>query len=291
MPNEPSVPGEMLGAGDIRARAAEIGLRPTKQLGQNFVIDPNTIQRIVREADISPDDVVLEVGPGLGSLTVALVPKAAVVVAIEIDGKLAAALPQTVKKHVPAFADRLIVQQADALRVTDVQPSPTTLIANLPYNVSVPVLVHLFGTLPSLRHALVMVQREVGERIVASPGTKAYGVPSVKMQWFGDVRLAGSIPRTVFWPAPNVDSVLVRVDRTAPPAGSRTDVFTLVDAAFGQRRKMLRRALTPAYGSPAVIETALESLGISGSARGEELSVTQFAGLSAVLPRAHTLSS
>jgi 16S rRNA (adenine1518-N6/adenine1519-N6)-dimethyltransferase len=281
----------MLGAGDIRARASEIGLRPTKQLGQNFVIDPNTIQRIVREADISPDDVVLEVGPGLGSLTVALLPKAAVVVVIEIDDKLAAALPQTVRKYVPAFADRLIVQHADALRVTDVQPSPTTLIANLPYNISVPVLVHLFSSLPSLSHALVMVQREVGERIVASPGRKAYGVPSVKMQWFGDVRLAGSIPRTVFWPVPNVDSVLVRVDRKAAPSGSRTDVFTLVDAAFGQRRKMLRRALTPAYGSPAAIEAALESLGISGSARGEELSVTQFAGLSAVLPRAHTLSS
>jgi 16S rRNA (adenine1518-N6/adenine1519-N6)-dimethyltransferase len=285
------VPGELLGAGDIRTRASEIGLRPTKQLGQNFVIDPNTIQRIVREADISPDDVVLEVGPGLGSLTVALLPKAAAVVVIEIDDKLAAALPQTVRKYVPAFADRLIVQHADALRVTDVQPSPTTLIANLPYNISVPVLVHLFSSVPSLSHALVMVQREVGERIVASPGTKAYGVPSVKMQWFGDVRLAGSIPRTVFWPAPNVDSVLVRVDRKAPPPGSRTDVFTLVDAAFGQRRKMLRRALTPAYGSPSAIEAALESLGISGAARGEELSVTQFAGLAAVLPRTHTLSS
>ena len=285
------MPGELLGAGDIRTRASEIGLRPTKQLGQNFVIDPNTIQRIVREADISPDDVVLEVGPGLGSLTVALLPKAAAVVVIEIDDKLAAALPQTVRKYVPAFADRLIVQHADALRVTDVQPSPTTLIANLPYNISVPVLVHLFSSVPSLSHALVMVQREVGERIVASPGTKAYGVPSVKMQWFGDVRLAGSIPRTVFWPAPNVDSVLVRVDRKAPPPGSRTDVFTLVDAAFGQRRKMLRRALTPAYGSPSAIEAALESLGISGAARGEELSVTQFAGLAAVLPRTHTLSS
>lgn len=290
-PNELFVPGELLGAGDVRARASAIGLRPTKQLGQNFVIDPNTIQRIVREADVAPDDVVLEVGPGLGSLTVALLMRATTVVVIEIDDKLAGALPQTVNDHVPAFADRLIVQHADALRVTDVHPAPTTLIANLPYNISVPVLVHLFSTLPSLNHALVMVQREVGERIVASPGTKAYGVPSVKMQWFGDVRLAGSIPRTVFWPEPNVDSALVRVDRKPPPTGSRCDVFTLVDAAFGQRRKMLRRALTPAYGSPTVIEAALESLGISGTARGEELSVIQFAGLAAVLPPAHTLSS
>lgn len=284
------MPGEMLGAREIRERAASIGLQPTKQLGQNFVIDPNTIARIVREADLSADDIVLEVGPGLGSLTVALLPKVGVVEAVEIDPLLAGALAQTLRMHVPDYVDRLIVTQADALRVTDLEPAPTALIANLPYNVSVPVLVHMFSTFPSLDRALVMVQREVGERIVATPGSKAYGVPSVKMQWFGAVRLVGAIPRKVFWPEPNVDSVLVRIDRRPPPSESRADVFALVEAAFGQRRKMLRRALTPDYGTPPVIEAALESVGVSGSARGEELSVTQFAALSAALPRTPTLA-
>jgi 16S rRNA (adenine1518-N6/adenine1519-N6)-dimethyltransferase len=290
MPNEPSVPGELLGAREIRARAKAIGLQPTKQLGQNFVIDPNTISRIVREAELSSDDVVLEVGPGLGSLTIALVSKVTAVVAVEIDPLLAEALTETVRTQAPEYVDRLIVHHADALRVTELQPAPTALIANLPYNVSVPVLVHMFSTFPTLGRALVMVQREVGERIVATPGSKAYGVPSVKMQWFGTARLAGSIPRTVFWPEPNVDSVLVRIDRTAPPEGSRADVFALVEAAFGQRRKMMRRALTPAYGAPAAIEAALESIGVAGNARGEELSVTQFAELSERLPRTPTLA-
>jgi 16S rRNA (adenine1518-N6/adenine1519-N6)-dimethyltransferase len=285
------VPGELLGAREIRARATAIGLQPTKQLGQNFVIDPNTISRIMREAAVSRDDIVLEVGPGLGSLTVALVPRVSTVLAVEIDPLLAESLAETVRTHAPRFVDRLVVHQADALRVTDLQPPPTALIANLPYNVSVPVLVHMFSTFPSLDRALVMVQREVGERIVAIPGSKAYGVPSVKMQWFGAVRLAGTIPRTVFWPEPNVDSTLVRIDRTPPPPGSRSEVFALVEAAFGQRRKMLRRALTPAYGPPAFIESALESIGVAGNARGEELSVTQFAELSARLPRTPTLAT
>jgi len=287
MPSVLSVPGELLGAADVRIIADRIGIRPTKQLGQNFVIDPNTVQRIVREAAVRSDDVVLEVGPGLGSLTLALLPAAAQVIAVEVDPILAGELPNTVRSHVPGLAHRLTVVEQDALTLTTLHPEPTALIANLPYNVSVPVLIHLFCELPSLRSALVMVQREVGERLAATPGTKTYGVPSVKMQWFGDVTLAGKISRTVFWPEPNVDSVLVRIDRTAPPTGSRERTYQVVDAAFAQRRKMLRRSLAPRYGSG--VDAALQQLGIPDSARAEELTVQQFAALAELLPDLLTL--
>ena len=284
------MPGDLLGAADIRRLAAELDLRPTKQRGQNFVIDPNTVQRIVREADLRPTDIVLEVGPGLGSLTLALLPHVARVIAVEIDPTLAKALPETVRERAPEFFDRFEVRNDDACRLQRVQPEPTALVANLPYNVSVPVLIHLFTELPSIERALVMVQREVGERLAAAPGSKAYGVPSVKMQWFGDVRLAGAVPRAVFWPEPNVDSVLVRIERGTPPDGSRELTFAIVDAAFNQRRKMLRRSLV-GFAAPPQIEAALVQLGYSPEARGEELSVQDFAALTRMVDDRHTLQS
>jgi 16S rRNA (adenine1518-N6/adenine1519-N6)-dimethyltransferase len=285
-----SVPGELLGAAEIRRLAAELSVRPTKQLGQNFVIDPNTVQRIVRAADVHADDVVLEVGPGLGSLTLALLPMVSAVIAVEIDPVLAHALPKTIAQFAPDHRDRLHVIEADALHLKEVHPIPTALVANLPYNVSVPVLLHLFADFPSVRRGLVMVQREVGERLAASPGTKAYGVPSVKMQWYADVHLAGAISRSVFWPEPNVDSVLVRIERRDPPTGSREATFALVDAAFGQRRKMLRGALH-AFASAPQIEAALTTLGLPPQVRGEELTVQDFAALAQILVEPHTLPS
>src|SRR3954447_7489015 len=230
----------LLGPAEIRELAARLGVTPTKKLGQNFVHDPNTVRRIVAAAGIRPDDVVLEVGPGLGSLTLGLVGVAAHVHAVEIDPTLAAALPQTVR------SDRLTVHQVDALKISaaDLAPAPTMLVANLPYNVAVPVVLHLLATLPTLHGGLVMVQKEVADRLVAGPGSKVYGVPSVKLAWFADARPAGRVPPAVFWPVPNVDSGLVAFTRHAPPAGvDRRTVFEVVDAAFEQRRKTLRAAL------------------------------------------------
>lgn len=283
MPSEHSLPGDLLGAKDIRQIAEQLQIRPTKQLGQNFVIDPNTIERIIRAADLTPDDVVLEVGPGLGSLTLGLLPRVSSVIAVEIDERLAVRLPITVAKYAPEFTDRLVVLHANAMDVTNMERAPTALVANLPYNVSVPVLLHLFRTFPTIERALVMVQREVGERLAAAPGSKTYGVPSVKAQWFGDVRLAGAVPRTVFWPEPNVDSVLVRIDRQAEPSSSvgRERVFAVVDKAFGQRRKMLRSALGD-FGRDRV-EGALRSAGLSETIRGEECSVADFIRLADAL--------
>ena len=231
--------------------AAALDLRPTKQRGQNFVIDPNTVRRIVRDSGITGDDVVLEVGPGLGSLTLALLDVAARVVAIEVDPVLARALPATIADRAPGHAERFEVVLADALRVTEVPgPAPTALVANLPYNVSVPVLLHLLELLPSLERGLVMVQAEVADRLAARPGSKVYGVPSVKAAWFADVRRAGAVGRNVFWPAPNVDSGLVAWTRREPPSTpvTRAEVFAVVDAAFAHRRKALRPAAARARG-------------------------------------------
>lgn len=277
------MPGDLLGVKEIREIAEQLQLRPTKQLGQNFVIDPNTIDRIIRVADLSPSDVVLEVGPGLGSLTLGLLPNVRAVIAVEIDDRLASQLPVTVARHAPQFTDRLTVIRANALDTFDMDQAPTALVANLPYNVSVPVLLHLLRTIPTLERALVMVQREVGERLAAHPGSKTYGVPSVKAQWFGDVRLAGTVPRSVFWPEPNVDSVLVRIDRKPEPESiaGREQVFAVVDQAFGQRRKMLRSALG-AWGRVRV-EDALRSVGLPETIRGEECSVTDFIRLADAL--------
>jgi 16S rRNA (adenine1518-N6/adenine1519-N6)-dimethyltransferase len=271
-----------LGPAEVRLLADGLGLRPTKQRGQNFVIDPNTVRRIVRASEVTSDDVVVEVGPGLGSLTLALLATAARVVAVEVDPVLARALPGTITTYAPGQADRFEVVEADALRVTELPgPPPTAMVANLPYNVSVPVLLHLMTVLPSLRHGLVMVQAEVADRLAAPPGSRTYGVPSVKAAWFADVRRAGSVGRSVFWPAPNVDSGLVAWTHRPPPAGTATreQVFRVVDAAFAHRRKMLRSTLRELAGSAEAAEAALAHAGVDPTARGESLRVEQFAAI------------
>ena len=276
----------LLGAADVRRLAEACGVRPTKQRGQNFVIDGNTVRRIVRTSDISEDDVVLEIGPGLGSLTLGLLEIARRVVAIEIDEVLAGALPATIAEFAPDQADNFEVVQADAMRITDVPgPPPTALVANLPYNVSVPVLLHLFALLPSVRTGLVMVQSEVAHRLAAPPGSRTYGVPSVKAAWYADVRLAGKIGRNVFWPMPNVDSALVAWTRHEPPRdmADREKVFAVVDAAFAQRRKTLRATLTGIAGSAMAAENALVAAGVSPQARGEAIGVEDFARIAACL--------
>jgi 16S rRNA (adenine1518-N6/adenine1519-N6)-dimethyltransferase len=270
----------LLGPADVRSLAAALDIRPTKQRGQNFVIDANTVRRIVRAADLDPADVVLEVGPGLGSLTLALLDGVSRVVAIEIDPVLARALPATVARFAPAYVDRFEVVEADALRVTAVPgPGPTALVANLPYNVSVPVLLHLMSLLPTLRKGLVMVQAEVADRLAAPPGSRTYGVPSVKAAWYASVRRTGSIGRNVFWPAPNVDSGLVAWEHRSPPqvSVSRKEVFAVVDAAFAQRRKTLRSTLKTMAGSAVAAEAALAHAGIDPMARGESLTIDDFA--------------
>src|SRR6478752_9393764 len=276
----------LLGPADVRALAAELDVRPTKQRGQNFVIDANTVRRIVRAAGVGPDDVVVEVGPGLGSLTLALLSEVSRVVAVEVDPVLAGALPATLASYAGDLADRCEVVLADAMRIDAIPgPPPTALVANLPYNVSVPVLLHLLSLLPSLEHGLVMVQAEVADRLAAAPGSKVYGVPSVKAAWFADVRRAGSIGRNVFWPAPNVDSGLVAWTRRDPPAttASRTQVFAVVDAAFAHRRKALRGALR-VLASTEEVAAALEAAGIDPLARGESLTVEDFARIAEGLP-------
>lgn len=270
----------LLGAGDIRALARSIGLRPTKALGQNFVVDGGTVQRIVRSAAVDSDDVVLEVGPGFGSLTLALLSAVRSVTAAEVDERLAALLPQTVAARMPAAAGKLTVVHADALRLDRVPGTePTAIVANLPYNVAVPVLLHLLATLPSVRRVLVMVQLEVAQRLAAAPGDPAYGVPSAKLRWYGEVRLAGRIGRQVFWPVPRVDSGLVFLDRHEPPRtrASRAEVFAVVDAAFGQRRKMLRAALAGWAGSASAAADAVRAAGFEPTARGETLGIADFA--------------
>jgi len=272
----------LLGPADIRRLADSLGIRPTKRLGQNFVVDANTVRRIVRTAELQSDDVVLEIGPGLGSLTLGLLSAASHVVAVEVDEVLAGALPVTVHDRAPGLAERLTVVPADALHLRDLpDPAPTALVANLPYNVAVPVVLHMLELVPSLRQALVMVQAEVADRIAAAPGSRLYGVPSVKVAWWARATRAGSVPRTVFWPVPNVDSALVRLVRREPPATTapRQDVFAVVDAAFAQRRKSLRAALAGWAGSTVAADTALRTAGVDPMLRGEALDVTAFARL------------
>ncbi|WP_432253026.1 16S rRNA (adenine(1518)-N(6)/adenine(1519)-N(6))-dimethyltransferase RsmA [Streptomyces sp. HNM1019] len=273
----------LLGPADIRELAARLGVRPTKQRGQNFVIDANTVRRIVRTAGVRPDDVVVEVGPGLGSLTLALLEAADRVTAVEIDDVLAVALPATVRDRLPHRADRFALVHSDALRLTELPgPAPTALVANLPYNVAVPVLLHMLGRFPTIERTLVMVQSEVADRLAAPPGSKVYGVPSVKAAWYAHVRRAGAIGRNVFWPAPNVDSGLVSlIRRDEPPrtTATREEVFAVVDAAFAQRRKTLRAALAGWAGSAGAAEAALRAAGVSPQARGESLRVEDFAAI------------
>jgi 16S rRNA (adenine1518-N6/adenine1519-N6)-dimethyltransferase len=269
----------LLGAADIRRLAAELDVRPTKTLGQNFVIDGNTIRRIVATADVVPGETVLEVGPGLGSLTLGLLDAAGHVVAVEIDPKLAARLEQTASEWRPDAAGRLDVVLADALQVTELPKAPDALVANLPYNVAVPVVLHLLEHFPSLRHGLVMVQDEVADRLAAKPGSKIYGVPSVKAAWYGSMRKAGVIGMNVFWPAPKIASGLVEFTRGEPPVtrAPRREVFAVIDAAFAQRRKTLRAALAGWAGSAARAEEALRQANVDPSARGEVLDIAAFA--------------
>ncbi|PSR59784.1 16S rRNA (adenine(1518)-N(6)/adenine(1519)-N(6))-dimethyltransferase [Nocardia sp. MDA0666] len=277
---------ELLGPAEVRVLAERFGVRPTKQLGQNFVHDANTVRRIVATAGVGRDDVVLEVGPGLGSLTLALLDVVDRVIAVELDPVLAQHLPETVSDRAPELAGRLTVVPGDALRVsaTDIPGEPTALVANLPYNVAVPVLLHLLAELPSIRTALVMVQAEVADRLSAEPGSRIYGVPSVKAGFFGTVRRAGAVGRQVFWPVPQVESGLVRIERfTEPPwsldTAHRERVFAVVDAAFAQRRKTLRAALAGWAGSPAEAERRLLAAGIAPTARGETLDTAAFVRL------------
>ncbi len=272
----------------IRELAAELDLRPTKQRGQNFVHDANTVRRIVAAAGVRPDDVVLEIGPGLGSLTLGLLEVADQVVAVEIEHSLAERLPRTVAERLPGRADRLRVVEADALKVDALaDPQPTLVVANLPYNVSVPVLLHVLAEFPGIRGGLVMVQAEVADRLVAGPGSKTYGVPSVKLAWYCAARRVGSVPPTVFWPVPQVDSGLVELVRRDPPVTSadREQVFAVIDAAFGQRRKMLRSALSGLFGSSAAASAALTEVGVDPQSRGEVLAVTDFVRVAEALVR------
>jgi 16S rRNA (adenine1518-N6/adenine1519-N6)-dimethyltransferase len=272
----------LLGPAEIRDLADLLDVTPTKKLGQNFVIDGNTVRRIVRVAGVEPGDTVVEVGPGLGSLTLGLLEADASVVAIEIDKRLAAQLPTTVGELAPAVADRLTVIREDAMAVTDLPSAPSRLVANLPYNVSVPVLLHFLEHFDSIRSGVVMVQAEVGYRVAAGPGSKVYGAPSVKAAWYGSWRTAGTVSRQVFWPVPNVDSVLVAFERHEVEPGDealRRRTFELVDAAFQQRRKMLRQALSSVFGDSATASETLEAAGIAPTLRGEQLGVAEFVAL------------
>jgi 16S rRNA (adenine1518-N6/adenine1519-N6)-dimethyltransferase len=272
---DPLVSG-LLGPAEIRDLAELLGIQPTKKLGQNFVIDANTVRRIVKSAGVTRGETVVEVGPGLGSLTLGLLEAGASVVAVEIDRRLAEQLPLTVAELAPD-ADLTVITE-DALRITDLPGEPTVLVANLPYNVSVPVLLHFLEHFPSIQRGLVMVQAEVGERVAAGPGSKVYGSPSIKAAWYGTFTTAGKVSRQVFWPVPNVDSILVRFERHGQPGteAERLATFELVDAAFQQRRKMLRQALSVVLGDSAAASARLEAAGIAPTARGEELTVDDF---------------
>jgi len=275
----------LLGAAQIRELAAQLELKPSKSLGQNFVIDSNVCTKIVRTAGVTSDDIALEIGPGLGSLTLALLDAAQSVIAVEIDPRLAQQLPVTVAEHFE-HPENLTVINKDALAVNDLPVSPTVLVANLPYNVSVPVLLHLLEKFPTLRTGVVMVQAEVADRLAANPGGKEYGIPSVKAAWWADVKNVGTVSRSIFWPAPNVDSKLVGFTRreTAGSEESREKVFTIIDAAFAQRRKMLRSALSSLYGSSSAAEAILVKAGIDPTLRGEALQIESFCKIAAVAP-------
>jgi len=270
----------LLGAAEIRELAEKLDLRPAKSLGQNFVIDGNVCQKIVRVAGVTADDVALEIGPGLGSLTLALLEVTCNVIAVEIDQRLADRLPITVAEHKDS-SYQLTVINTDALALRELPVAPTVLVANLPYNVSVPVLIHLLEILPSLNTGVVMVQAEVADRLAAKPGTKEYGIPSLKASWWAQVSGAGSVSRSIFWPVPGVDSKLVSFKRHETPGDDvmRKGVFQLVDAAFAQRRKMLRAALSGIFGSSAKAEAVLIAAGIDPTLRGESLLIDSFCAI------------
>ena len=275
-----AVEAQLLGGADIRELADRLGVVPTKKLGQNFVIDPNTIRRIVAAAKLSGRETVVEIGPGLGSLTLGLIEVAERVISVEIDPKMAAAIEATVAKRAPGANFTLV--SADAMKVTDLGGEPDALVANLPYNISVPVLLHFLEQFPSLHRGLVLVQAEVAHRMAAKPGNKIYGVPSLKLAWYAEAVLAGNIGRNIFWPVPNVDSALVYFEKRAEPLGDETlrlAVWDAVDAAFGQRRKTLRQALADWGGSAAAAEELLKAAGVDPQARGEQLDIGAFVAL------------
>ena len=275
----------LLGAAQIRELAAQLDLKPSKSLGQNFVIDSNVCSKIVRTAGVTPDDIALEIGPGLGSLTLAILDIAKEVIAVEIDSRLAQQLPITVAQYFD-HPENLRVLHQDALKITELPGQPTVLVANLPYNVSVPVLLHLLERFPTIRSGVVMVQAEVADRLAAKPGGKEYGIPSVKAAWWADMKNVGTVSRSIFWPAPNVDSKLVGFTRRPTPGDDqmRVKVFTIIDNAFAQRRKMLRSALSGLYGSSSAAEQILIKAGIDPTLRGEALEIEGFCKIAAVAP-------
>jgi 16S rRNA (adenine1518-N6/adenine1519-N6)-dimethyltransferase len=282
------VAGGLLDPTAIRELAGQLGLRPSKQRGQNFVTDANTVRRIVAASGVAEDDIVLEVGPGLGSLTLGLLQVVHRVIAIEIDDLLATQLPRTVGARLPGRATGLTVINADALRIDALPEQPTAVVANLPYNVAVPVLLHLLATYQSWNRGLVMVQAEVADRLAAEPGSKIYGIPSVKVAWYGAATRAGTVSPTVFWPMPNVESGLVAIERRPPPetTATREQVFAVVDAAFRQRRKMLRSALAGLAGSPSAASADIAAAGVDPQSRGEMLEVADFARIAEQIFRA-----
>ena len=267
-----------LGATEIREIAKQLDLHPAKSLGQNFVIDGNTCRKIVRLANINNTDIVLEIGPGLGSLTIALLPEAREVIAVEIDRRLASQLAETMQNKIPNHASKLQIINEDAQLVNNLPQLPTALVANLPYNISVPVILHLLEKFPSINKGLVMVQAEVAQRLAAKPGNKIYGTPSVKAKWWADMSIAGNVSREVFWPIPNVDSLLVGFQRGESPGDEalRMKTFTVIDAAFSQRRKMLRSALSVWAGGSSIAIEILEKAGVAQTSRAEELELKDF---------------
>ncbi len=284
---------DLLGPSDIRSLAESLGTAPHKKWGQNFVVDAGTVRRIARIAGVGPDSHVVEVGPGLGSLTLALLETGASVTAVEIDPLLAKALPETVATRASGNSESLTVLAADALTVTDLPEPPTALVANLPYNVSVPVILHFLERFPSIERVLVMVQAEVANRLAAPPGSRTYGIPSAKAAWYTATRRAGDVGRSVFWPVPRVDSALVLMERRDPPetTATRQQVFAVVDAAFAQRRKGLRGALAGIAGSAAAAEDALRACGIEPLTRGEQLDIVAFARIAEALASADSSTS
>ncbi len=271
---------ELLGGADVRALAAALGVVPTKKLGQNFVTDPNTIRKIVAQAKLTGDETVVEIGPGLGSLTLGLLEVAKNVIAVEIDHKMAAAIQDTVSKRAPG--KNFFLVSADALKVTELPLAPQALVANLPYNISVPVLLHFLEHFPTIHSGLVLVQAEVAHRLAATPGSKVYGVPSAKLAWYAESNLAGNIGRNIFWPQPNVDSALVYFIKRVTPLGDeelRLATFQVIDEAFAQRRKTLRQALANWAGSPALAEQILLRAGIDSTKRGEALEIMDFVSI------------
>ncbi|MCX8530549.1 MAG: 16S rRNA (adenine(1518)-N(6)/adenine(1519)-N(6))-dimethyltransferase RsmA [Rhodoluna sp.] len=271
---------ELLGGADIRELATRLDVVPTKKLGQNFVTDPNTIRRIVSAAKLKGSETVVEIGPGLGSLTLGLLEVAAKVIAVEIDSKMAAALEATIAKR--ASGKDFTLVHEDALKITELPANPEALVANLPYNISVPVLLHFLERFESIQRGLVLVQAEVAHRLAAAPGSKVYGVPSAKLAWYADANLAGNVGRNIFWPVPNVDSALVYFAKREVPLGDealRLKTFAVIDSAFSQRRKTLRQALADYAGSPAEAETLLVKAGVNPTLRGEALGINEFVAI------------